>query len=54
MTQLRTIIVDDESLSRELLRSYLEEMPEIEVVAECKNGQEAVATALYANADLLF
>ena len=29
-------------------------MPEIEIVAECKNGREAVAAAFYANADLMF
>lgn len=43
MTQIiRTIIIDDEPLALRLLRSKLEKSPSIEIVAECKNGREAV------------
>jgi len=38
MTKLRTIIVDDEPLALSLLRAKLNKSPEIDIVAECKNG----------------
>jgi two-component system LytT family response regulator len=51
---LRTVIADDEPLARERLKMLLAADPEIEIVAECRNGGE-VLTALRANpADLLF
>ncbi len=43
MTGPRAILADDERLMREQLRARLAEVwPELEVVAEAKNGQEAV------------
>src|SRR4029079_2943425 len=39
---LRVAIVDDEALARSVLREYLAAMPDVEVVAECANGFEAV------------
>lgn len=42
MRQLKTVIVDDEPLARKLLRALLTEMPEIAIIAECRNGREAV------------
>ncbi|HEV2207145.1 MAG TPA: LytTR family DNA-binding domain-containing protein [Verrucomicrobiae bacterium] len=39
---LRILIVDDEPLARERIRSLLQGEPEIEIVAECANGQQAV------------
>lgn len=41
-TTLRTIIVDDEAPARAILREYLAGRDDIEVVAECGNGFEAV------------
>ena len=52
--KLKTIVVDDEPLARKLLLSFLEELPEIEVLAECKNGREAIATVLEQTPDLMF
>ena len=54
MIKLKTIVVDDESLARKLMLSYLEEIPEIEIVRECANGREAVATVLELEPDLMF
>jgi two-component system LytT family response regulator len=51
--KLRTIIVDDEPLARKLLRALLSEIPEVELVAECKNGHEAVQATLRLTPDLL-
>ena len=40
--RLRTVIVDDEAAARAILEEYLADHPEVEVVAECANGFEAV------------
>ncbi|WP_026376350.1 LytR/AlgR family response regulator transcription factor [Aestuariibacter salexigens] len=54
MTTIQTIIVDDEPLALGLLKSKLEKNPHIEIVAQCKNGREAIETALSTQADLMF
>ena len=38
---MKTIVVDDERLAREELKSLLEGFSEIEVIGECKNALEA-------------
>ena len=35
---IRAIIIDDESLARELLKDYIKETGGIEVIAECSDG----------------
>jgi two-component system LytT family response regulator len=50
---LRTVLVDDEPLARERLRLLLREEPDIEVVAECRNGNEAIACLEEHEVDLL-
>jgi len=50
---LRVAIVDDEEPARALLREYLAAHPEVEVVAECANGFEAVSAATELSPDLL-
>src|SRR5215470_2438432 len=52
--RIRTIIVDDEELARGVLREFLTPHPEIEVVAECTNGFEAVKSVIELKPDLLF
>ena len=42
METIHTIIVEDELLARNLLRSFLGDIENIEVVAECENGFEGV------------
>ena len=54
MTILKTIVVDDEPLALELLCSYLDEMPEVEIIARCKNGTEALEAAATLEPDLVF
>lgn len=51
---LRTVIADDEQLGRELLRVLLAEHKEIQIVAECKNGREAIDYLKSEPVDLLF
>lgn len=51
---LRTVIVDDEPLGRELLGLLLAEYEDIRIVAECKNGQQAIDYLQSQPVDLLF
>ena len=51
---LRAVIVDDEELARAYLREMLRSHPEIELVAECANGFEAVKAVNDLSPDLLF
>ena len=51
----RALIADDERLMREQLRSRLSEVwPELEIVAEAKNGQEAVTLTEQHHPDIVF
>ncbi len=43
MTPIRVVIADDQALFREGLRTLLSTRPEVEVVGEASNGQEALA-----------
>src|SRR6185312_14440680 len=52
--KLRAIIVDDEELARQILREYLGKAGEVEIVAECANGFEAVKAVGELRPDLLF
>ena len=53
-TKIRAVIVDDEELARQVLREYLLAHADIEVVAECANGFEAVKAVTELKPDLLF
>lgn len=50
---LRVAIVDDEAPARMVLREYLAADPDLEVVAECANGFEAVKAVAEQRPDLL-
>ncbi|WP_116367905.1 LytR/AlgR family response regulator transcription factor [Parahaliea mediterranea] len=54
MNALSTIIVDDENLARRGLSLRLAEFPEVEIVAECANGQQALSAIAEHNPDLVF
>ena len=54
MQKLRTIIVDDEPLALKLLRTVLSEIADIEIVAECSNGKQAVEAATELEPELIF
>jgi two-component system LytT family response regulator len=53
-TKIRAVIVDDEELARQVLREFLSAHPEIELMAECANGFEAVKSVTELKPDLLF
>jgi two-component system, LytTR family, response regulator len=42
MADLRAIVVDDEPLARERLRTFLSNEPGVTVIGECQNGDEAI------------
>jgi two-component system, LytTR family, response regulator len=52
--KIRALIVDDESLAREALLVMLDDDPEIEVIAECRNGKEAVTVIREQSPDVVF
>ena len=53
MTKLRALIVDDEPLARERLRSLLP-ADEVEVVGECGSGTDAIVALKQSGIDLVF
>jgi len=52
--QLKAIIVDDEPLARDFLRSLLAKYDDVEVVGECANGDDAVDALREGSINLLF
>lgn len=52
--QLTTIIVDDEPLARKGLKVRLSSREDVNIVAECSNGREAVNAVKELSPDLLF
>ena len=53
MKKLRLILVDDQSLFREALRTLLSLQPDFEIVAEAENGERAIALARVHQPDLI-
>ena len=52
--KIRAVIVDDEELARRRIRTLLKTEPDVEVVAECADGQKAVEAICSHKPDLLF
>jgi len=52
--KLRTLIVDDELLSRKKIRAFLQEHAEFQIVGECADGEQAIAAISTLKPDLLF
>jgi two-component system, LytTR family, response regulator len=52
--KVRAIIVDDEELARLALRELLKSHAEVETIAECANGFEAVKAVVEHKPDLIF
>jgi two-component system LytT family response regulator len=50
---IKTIIVDDVELARERVRMLLDD-PEIEIIAECENGSQAIEAIKNLQPDLVF
>jgi len=52
--KIRVVVADDEVLARKFVRRMLKQDPEVEIVAECGNGAEAVAMIRKEKPDLVF
>ena len=52
--KLKVILIEDEELARDLLKSYIKDHPKIELIAECENGFEGVQKINELNPDLVF
>jgi two-component system, LytTR family, response regulator len=51
---IRTLVVDDEPLARQRIRDLLTEYPDVQVIGECSDGEEAVEAILAEQPDLVF
>jgi len=51
---IRVMIVDDEPLACERIRMLLDGEPELEIVSECRNGNDALRAIEKLNPDLVF
>ena len=54
MKKIRTLIVDDEPLARERLAALLSNEQDVEIVAQCRDGEEAVTAIVDHEPDLVF
>ncbi|HKJ43618.1 MAG TPA: LytTR family transcriptional regulator DNA-binding domain-containing protein [Sunxiuqinia sp.] len=52
--KIETLIIEDEELARNLLKSYLKDHPNIKLVGECENGFEGVQKINELKPDLVF
>lgn len=52
--KLKVIIIDDEKLARDLIKSFLRNYGNIEVAAECENGFEGIKSIAEHKPDLVF
>jgi two-component system LytT family response regulator len=52
--KIKTIIIDDEKLAREVIKNYLAGYPEYAIVAECSNGFEGIKAINELLPDLIF
>lgn len=54
MSKIRTIIIDDENLARELIKAYLAKFDQIEVIQECEDGFQGLKAIQEHQPDLIF
>jgi two-component system LytT family response regulator len=52
--QIKCLIIDDEQLARDLLREYIEQIPELNIIGEAARGSEAVERIDSDKPDLIF
>ena len=54
MKKIKTIIIDDERLARELIKEYLAGHTDVEVVNECRDAHEAITAIQKSQPNLIF
>ena len=52
--KLQTLLIEDEELARNLLRSYLKDHPDVEIIGECENGFDGIKSINEKRPDLVF
>ena len=51
---IKTVLIDDEPLSREIIKSYLKKFPVIDIVEECNDGFDGVKAIQQHHPELIF
>ena len=51
---IKIIVIEDESLARDIIRKYLEELDGFEIIAECANGFEGLKAIQELKPDIVF
>jgi two-component system LytT family response regulator len=51
---MKVIIIDDEQLARDLVKTYINDYPFIEIIAECSDGFQGLKAIQDLNPDLVF
>jgi two-component system, LytTR family, response regulator len=54
MNKIRTVIIEDEAPAREILKYYLKDFEEVEIVSECTDGFDGLKKINELKPDLLF
>ncbi|HVU18067.1 MAG TPA: LytTR family DNA-binding domain-containing protein [Candidatus Didemnitutus sp.] len=54
MNPIKVVIVDDETLARENIEALIQDDPEVTIVGQCANGQEAIDAVRRQRTDLVF
>lgn len=51
---IRALIIDDEKLARDVIRAFVKEHPDIEIIGECENGFEGIKAINEHKPELIF
>lgn len=51
---MKCLVIDDEELARALLENFIRRLPDLELIAKCKNPLEALDWMSRENVDLIF
>lgn len=54
MEKVKAVIIEDEELGRELIKNYLKDVENIEIIAECENGFEGIKAIQDLKPDVVF
>jgi len=54
MKKIKTVIIEDEAPARELLKYYLKDFGEIDIIAECADGFSGLRIISFSKPDLVF
>ncbi len=54
MNKVKVMIIDDEKLARDIVKKYLEQSDEVELIGECQNGFEGIKSINELKPDIIF